>query len=212
MDENEGIASQPQEIFKNKLLLDEGKDEIAVFNALLKHLNIQDIQVEDYGGKGKLPSVIGSLPLRPNFLNIVSLGITRDADNSAMSAFTSICDSLTRNGLSAPQASGTILSGKPNIGIMIMPDGVKAGMLEDLCLAALQDESVQLYINEYIDCVKKINDPYSTNPLIESKARIHIWLSAQKKPDLRLGEAAQKGYLNWDHQAFDSLKQFLRSL
>ncbi len=45
------MRNQPQTISQPKLLLGEGKDEVLFFSALLKHLQIKDIQVVQYGGK-----------------------------------------------------------------------------------------------------------------------------------------------------------------
>ena len=37
-----------------KQIIVEGNDEIRVFEALSKHLNIQDLEVRDYGGSSNL--------------------------------------------------------------------------------------------------------------------------------------------------------------
>jgi hypothetical protein len=45
------MPSTPQALSKPKLLIGEGKEEVAFFKAFLSHLNITDVQVEEYGGK-----------------------------------------------------------------------------------------------------------------------------------------------------------------
>lgn len=46
-----------------------------------------------------------------------------------------------------------------------------------------------------------------------SKAKIQAWLASRPKANLaRIGIAARKGYLSWEHSAFDPLKNFLREL
>jgi hypothetical protein len=64
-------------------------------------------------------------------------------------------------------------------------------------------------IDEYFECVRA-NKGKSPNQI--SKARIHAWLAAQNPPDLRLGEAAQKGFIDWDNPSFDQLRNFLTTL
>ncbi len=96
------MSSTPQALSKPKLLIGEGKEEVDFFTAFLNHLNISNVQVEQYGGKQGLPRYLRTLVVRPGYLNVVSLGITRDADNSAQSAFESVCSSLHRASLPVP--------------------------------------------------------------------------------------------------------------
>ena len=203
------MPSTPQTLSKPKLLIGEGKEEVDFFTAFLTHLNIGDVQVEQYGGKPGLPSYLKTLVVRPGYLNIVSLGITRDADNSAQSAFQSVCSSLNKASLPVPNQPGEIVGDIPKVSVMILPDAQRNGMLEDLCLDAVSTDPVLPCIDEYFDCVYRTSGRERKNM---AKARIHTWLSSQIEPDKRLGEAAKAGYLPWDSPGFDSLKQFLQAL
>jgi hypothetical protein len=203
------MPSTPQALSKPKLLIGEGKEEVDFFTAFLTHLNITNVQVEQYGGKQGLPSYLRTLVVRPGYLNVVSLGITRDADNSAQSAFQSVCSSLNRASLPVPSRPGEIVGDSPQVSIMILPDGQNSGMLEDLCLAAVETDPVLQCVDEYFDCVYRTSGRKPNNM---AKARVHAWLSSQIEPDRRLGEAAKAGYWPWDSPGFDSLKQFLQAL
>ncbi|HAA26404.1 MAG TPA: hypothetical protein DCE56_00400 [Cyanobacteria bacterium UBA8553] len=203
------MSSTPQALSKPKLLIGEGKEEVDFFTAFLTHLNISDIQVEQYGGKQGLKSYLRTLVVRPGYLDVVSLGITRDADNSAQSAFQSVCNCLNRASLPVPSQPREIVGDNPQVSVMILPDGQNTGMLEDLCLAAVVTDPVLQCVDDYFDCV------YTTvgrEPNNKAKARVHAWLSSQIEPDKRLGEAAKAGYWPWDSPGFDSLKQFLEAL
>ncbi len=81
------MTTRTQRIVKPKLLIGEGLEEVRFFSALLAHLSISDVQVEEYGGKRQLSRYFQELQIRPGYQEIVSIGITRDADNSAPSAF-----------------------------------------------------------------------------------------------------------------------------
>jgi hypothetical protein len=199
----------PQALSKPKLLIGEGKEEVDFFTAFLTHLNITDVQVEQYGGKQELPSYLKTLVVRPDYQNVVSLGITRDADNSAQSAFQSVCSSLNRASLPVPSKPGEIVGDSPQVSIMILPDGQNSGMLEDLFLTAIETDPVLPCVDEYFDCVYRTSGRKPNNM---AKARVHTWLASQLEPDKRLGEAAKAGYLPWDSPGFDSLKQFLEAL
>ncbi|MFK0733035.1 MAG: DUF3226 domain-containing protein [Gloeotrichia echinulata GP01] len=205
------MSSKSQQLSQPKLLIGEGSEEVLFFNALLNHLNIVDVQVEQYGGKQGLGSYLKQLFLRPGYREIISLGITRDADDSAKSAFDSVCAYLRNANLTLPSHPQEIVGNIPKISVLILPDYQDSGMLEDVCLEAVKtDPSIQC-VNDYFQCV------YTTTgrepkPKDIAKARIRAWLSSQIEPDKRLGEAAKAGYLSWDNPAFNGLKQFLQAL
>jgi hypothetical protein len=90
---------------------------------------------------------------------------------------------------------------------MILPEANVCGAIEDVCLKAVVDDPVMPCVNQYIECLQYRACDY---PKKESKARIHVFLASREKPDLRLGEAAQKGVWPWHHNAFDRIKEFLR--
>jgi len=199
------MSSTAQALSKPKLLIGEGKEEVDFFTAFLTHLNISNVQVEQYRGKQGLASYLKTLVVRPGYLNVVSLGITRDADNSAQS----VCGSLQRASLPVPSQPGEVVGDNPQVSVMILPDGQNKGMLEDLCLAAVEADPVLQCVDEYFNCV------YTTvgrEPNNIAKARVHAWLASQIEPDKRLGEAAKAGYWPWDSPGFDRLKQFLQAL
>jgi hypothetical protein len=203
------MPSSPTELSKPKLLIGEGREEELFFTAFLAYLNISDVQVEQYGGKQALPRYLRTLRLRPGYLQIVSLGITRDADNSAQSAFQSICTSLSSASLPVPRDPGAIAGGSPQVSILILPDNQNSGMLEDLCLAAIETDPALQCVDEYLECIYKT---IGRKPNNMAKARVHAWLSSQIEPDKRLGEAAKANYWPWNSPGFDCLKQFLQAL
>ena len=207
--EDQVITQVPLELDKPKLLIGEGKDEVQIFGALLSHLGLNDVNVEDYGGKDKLPDYLDVLSLRPGFAELESLGVTRDADADALGAFASISNYLRQHEFVAPASSGNIEAGMPRVGIIILPDGQQPGMLENLVLEALREDPLTECINRYFECVGAVRG----NPLRQiSKARVHAWLAAQDPPDMRLGIAAQKGVIPWDSPSFEQLRNFLTAL
>ncbi|MDJ1178168.1 hypothetical protein PJF56_04755 [Roseofilum sp. BLCC_M91] len=75
---------------KPRVILGEGMDEKLFFSGLIKFLEIQDIQIEVYGGKDNLKRFLKTAPLMPGFSGVVALGITGDADDSFTSKSQSI--------------------------------------------------------------------------------------------------------------------------
>lgn len=192
-----------------KILVVEGRDEEMFFSALMAHLSLTGIQILSIGGKTQLRSNLKALKATPNFTNVVSLGVVRDADTNAASAFQSVCDALQAAGLPFPERMSVAIGTNPQVVVMILPNGEDPGMLEDLCLAAVANNPAMPCVEEYFDCVQKQADSLPRNM---SKAKIHTFLSSKTDPDKRLGEAAQAGYWPWNNPAFNQIKQFLRAL
>ena len=190
-----------KQIEKTKLLIGEGMEDKRFLESLVKNLGLEDIQVEEYGGKKNLNKYIKSLPVFPGFKNLVSLGITRDADDSIEStqqSIASIVESFQKN-----------IDKNLLITFFILPDNKSPGMLEDLCLKSVCDREEYGCIETYLQCVL---ESCNRQPNNLSKAKLQMWLASQKEAGKRLAEAAEAGYWDWNHPAFDSIKEFLIKL
>ena len=201
-------------IEKSHLLIVEGKDEEFFFGALLEWLGFSNIQILPIGGKTKFRKNLGALINRKaEFARVKRLWIARDADNDFNSAFQSICDTLKFFSLPVPQKPKIPTDSYPEVSIFIFPDNKSPGILEDLCLKALQDNTqdtpIVKCLENYFCCLARRSTEFPNNL---SKAKIQAFLAAKEEPGKRLGEAAQAGYLPWDHPAFDEIKEFLRTL
>ena len=193
------------EIKQRKLLLGEGKEEVIIFKELLKFMQLDDIQVEAYSGKDKLQSYLKTLRLTVGFSQLVSLGITRDADDSKESALQSIRSALENSKILAPSGSNNQIATNLKIEVFILPDNQSNGMLEDLFLQVIKDAEISC-IENYFECMRQATEKQPKN---SSKAKIHAWLSSQAIPDKRLGEAVKAGYWDWINSAFNPLKEFI---
>jgi hypothetical protein len=200
---------QPRPLTKPKLLAGEGQDEVSFFEALLAHLQISNVQVEQYGGKGKLSKYLREFHLRPGQQGVVALGITRDADTSVAQTFQSVCSLLGNANLPAPATAGQIAVGPPRVGVFLMPDNQRPGMLEDLCMDAVQTDGAISCVADFFQCIAQ---KAGRQPNNMAKARAHAWLASQVEPDRRLGEAAKAGIWPWHDAAFTPLIQFLQAL
>ena len=63
-----------------------------------------------------------------------------------------------------------------------------------------------------MSCAARARGYIHTTTTNKAKARVHAWLAAQPRPDLRLGNAAANGLIDWSSPAFDQLKAFVRDL
>ncbi|MHB1422516.1 MAG: DUF3226 domain-containing protein [Gemmataceae bacterium] len=191
------------------MLIGEGDDDVYFFGALLAELNIDDVQVEKIGGKDYLPIYLKELKRRPGAERLVALGVTRDADDDCANAFAKIRGALNANGFGFPSAPGQIQSGLLRVGVFIMPDNQRPGMLEDLCLDSVATDLALPCVDEFFRCVDKAT---GRKPDILAKARVQTWLASHPESDNRLGLAARKRYWPWTAPAFQPLIAFLRAL
>ena len=149
------MPATPEPIVEHKQLLVEGRADQEFFNALLRHLGIGDIEVKSYGGKESFRRFLNVFVRAPSFDEIQSLGIVRDADDSATSAFQSIQDSLISVNLPAPDRALTPASGSPRVDVFIMPNNADTGALEDLCLRALEGDPAMQCVSEFMQCIQE---------------------------------------------------------
>lgn len=198
-----------KEINKPTQLLVEGKEEELFFGALVNHLKLSGIQIREYGGKDNLSRFLKAFAITPGFEQVTSLGVVRDADKDADGAFKSVCSSLKTAPLSVPSSCLSYAGTKPRVIVLILPGNSQPGALEDLCLGAVKDDPAMECVDIFMTCVEK----KLVAPSMElSKAKVHVFLASRKRPDLRLGEAAQASYWPWDSQAFTQVMELLQSL
>jgi hypothetical protein len=204
------FPTAPGEIKLSKLLAVEGKDCQVFMEALLLHLKISgEIEVRNFLSIQQMGTLIENLPDFSGFSNVTPPGIVRDAEqHPASSAMQSLCGSLRKADRPQPSKPMGSAGEKPRVTIYILPDCQNPGMLEDLCLQAVADDPAMGCVEEYLQCLSRQN----ILPANRSKARAHAFLASRARSDLQLGEAAGKGYGNWDSPAFDNLKAFLKSL
>ena len=201
--------NKPIEIKQPHVLVVEGEDDVRFFEELAKHLGLRDIQILSAGGKTKLPLFLRVLPLTPDFSLVDYLSVIRDADTNPDGAFESVCGALDKAGLPVPKQLLVQTDTKPSVAVMILPGDNRQGMLEDLCLEAIAQDPAMLCVTQYFECLEKQK---IARPDDMAKAKVHVFLASRKKPDKRLGEAAQANYWPMDSNTFDQVKAFLQRI
>ena len=193
--------------------IDEG--DIAAFNrvraAILEHLDPSDVEVSSFGGVAELRGFLRAVWNSPGAQSTIqALGIVRDAEASSSDAFKSARDAIDALRLTPPDCPTQIVGEKPRIGILILPPGKPKGMLEDVCLDAVQDDPAMPCVREYIECVKRSVPNWRVQ--YRKKASVQAFLASRPEPGLKLGEGAKLGYWNWSHEAYRPIKQFIQDL
>ena len=199
-------------IRSDRLLLVEGRDEVNLFDALMKHCLDAErtVQVIDAGGKDRFPKNLRALftaaQARPS---LSAIGVVRDADHNAARAFRSVCDHVRNVGYQPPAAHGEFSDATPSIGVFIVPNGKDPGAIETLCRQSKEGDDVAKCVAEYLTCLDGNEAMRSTN---EDKSFVHAYLAAMDDPVARVGEGARQGVWDFDSAAFAELSEFVRKL
>ncbi|HUN08780.1 MAG TPA: hypothetical protein PLQ56_19390 [Aggregatilineales bacterium] len=204
---------------KPALLLVEGADDVAFFNELRSKLSLdRPIKVEAIEGKDNLLPKLRALVPNPNvdieFLDFVSIGVVRDADEDPEQSFREVVEALQAANLPAPSAVGAVASNNITTSVFILPDASSTRMLEDLCLRAFERDHVKLAAQVYVSSIQLLAPLKDKNI---PKATLKAFLACKedtKKHEVRLwlGEAVKEPWWPWDHPAFDEVKAFVRQV
>ena len=140
----------------------------------------------------------------------IAVGFVIDADDDPDARWRAVSYRLQRRSVSVPRApdpAGTVIEGRPRVGVWLMPDNTTTGELEDFVAKMVPEgDPVWPLAKNYIEAVPK---PYlRTKP---SKAEIHAWLATRERP-FRMGEAIGAQALNTDGQLCRSFAAWLTRL
>ena len=166
MPRNAGTSESRFQIRADRLLLVEGRDEVNLFKALIERRGDAEpaIQVIDAGGKDRFPRRLRAIRTAAQTRSTLrSIGVVRDADDDAGSAFGSVCDHLRNVGYEPPAAHGEFSEAMPSIGVFIVPDGSEPGAIETLCRLSVEGTVAAGCVDEYIECLQRHDAMQSRN-------------------------------------------------
>ena len=184
----------------------EGKEEVLLVKALARHMHLSGVDVWDTAGKAGLTAMLESFQAADGHERLRSLGVIQDADENHRSTFESVRSALKAAGLPVPGAELEPAGEYPRVAVLVIPAGGRRGALEDVCLSSVQDDPAMECVDRYFQCLE---DAGISAPSHLAKARTRVFLASRKKPELRLGEAAQEGYWPFDCESFANLRRLL---
>ena len=191
-------------------LLVEGNDQRNFFEAFIDHLSLENIQIQNFGGVSELRDFLEGLVSATGFRQIVqSIGIVRDAENSAGSAFQSVQSSLKNAELPMPDSPAKRTGISPAVTVLILPGDNRSGMLETLLCESFADTPVNHCIDDFFVCVENLPNVSIKNP---HKARAHAYLTTKPDPHFSVGVAAKNSYWDLDHDVFGNIRDFLQRI
>ncbi|AQG81137.1 DUF3226 domain-containing protein [Spirosoma montaniterrae] len=195
---------QIQEKFNAKLLVEGNDDQHVIWAICEKYKVAETFDVIDNQSDSR---VLKRLPLDIRQEAIKTVGVVLDADQNLQERWQSLKTILGKSGYSLPEMpdpEGFIHHAHdiyPKIGIWLMPDNLKSGMLEDFARHLIPpDDRLEPIVIEILNQVEKEGIERCYNPeLHRAKAHIHTWLAWQVDPGTPMGMALTKTYL--DHNA-----------
>ena len=195
-----------------KQVIVEGNDEIRIFKSLSEHLNIRDLQVRDYRGSDNLRRFLKTFRGSSEFGRVRSLAVVADANSDRDGREQRIRSALSDANLPAPSRPlESVSNGDLKVAYLVVPHDVEGTMIEDVCLDSVKTDPVMECVDRYFECISQTNIQ-GPREVWMSKARVHAFLASRDRPDLRLGEAAEKGLWTFDTDAFLPLKDLLKIL
>ena len=195
-----------------KQVIVEGNDEIRVFRALCKHLDISDLQVNSCEGYPKLRGFLRNFSRLSGFDDVQSLAVVADADTDRRGRHLSIQAALDNAGLPTPSAPLQFASQNGiKVAYLVVPHDADGTMLEDVCLASVSEDAAMKCVDEYFECLTR-EGASTPREVRMSKARVHAFLASRDDPALRIGEAADNGIWQFDNEAFRPMCELLTML
>lgn len=200
------------EIGEPKQLIVEGNDDARILRSLGSHMNISHVEIRPCGGIDNMRTFLRTLRALPEFRFVHSLAIVADANSDRNRRERRIRSALSDMGLPTPASPLEIASDDQlRVAYLVVPHNRNTGMIEDICLDSVRDDPAMECIDHYFDCIEQSDTPGPQQAWMP-KARAHAFLASRDRPDLRIGEAADRGMWRFEREAFEPLKDLLKML
>ncbi len=182
--------------FIQKRLIVEGIDDKYVINRLLQRRKITypHFEIRDANG---IQQSLNTFSIAIKSGNYEVIGIVVDADTDLLERWQTLRNLLIKEGYQSipqnPYPKGTIITDPeeelPTVGIWLMPNNQKTGMLEDFIrfLIPEADELLPIAKNQINKLINAGQNRFTQSH--KSKAIIHTWLAWQERPGTQLGKA-----------------------
>ena len=197
---------QPKQVFV------EGNDDYRIFGALLRQMNLSDVQLQSLDGIDNLRSSLQALKGVGGFQELRSLAVVVDADTNRDARSDLVRGALSDAGLTVPSQPLQLASDEPlSVAYVIVPHEGSGTMIEDVCLDPVVGDPAMQCVETYLECLDEIGGAPPASSWT-AKARTHAFLASRDRPGLRLGEVADSSVWPLDHGAFDPFRNLLTML
>ena len=183
------------ELPPSRVLLVEGVDDKHVVRHFCgRHADMPAFDIIDKSGFPNLRRAIGP-EIKVSGRN--AMGILVDGNRHPARRWEAIVHQLRQAGFQPPaqvEPTGTIIEGRPRVGVWLMPDNRSAGELEDFIARLLPPgDPVWPRAQRYIDDIPPGQRKFAPDKVL--RASIHAWLAARAEPR-KMGVAVGAGDLH----------------
>ena len=192
-------------------LLVEGADDCHFMHHLTRAMGLADcFAVKQAGGVANLRLELETLLMARG----ARVGVIADADTEPAQRWQSLVDQVALHGFEVPRqpvGGGYIgATAGATIGLWLMPDNQRVGMLEHLIEAMIpaHDDLLPL-AHQAVDAIPPEQRRFGEK---HQKAIVHTWLAWQEEPGTPLGQAVSKHYLDAAHPALGGFTTWLHAL
>ena len=195
-----------------RVLLVEGNDDKHVVEHLCRR-NQNDIPELEIIPKQGIDRLLDGISLEVKTQDREVVGILVDANDDLNARWEAIQDRLTQTDITPPKElkpEGTIIEGRPRIGIWIMPDNCSDGELENFVEKLLPaNDPVWPLAKCYIDGIPSCDRKFKSGKI--QRAKIHAWLATREEPR-KMGAAIGVGDLDATAQIAKKFIKWLQRL
>jgi hypothetical protein len=179
----------------SSVLLVEGKNDCHVALALRQHERLESrFGIYECGSDENVLARMNALVVAPSPSRPRILGVLLDADTGPLNnRWAQVADRLSVRGYQCPTEptpEGTILSpppGMPSVGVWLMPDNRREGMLEDFLMQTASKKDI--IVAKSAVFLARSTRSATFKGAHHSKAVIHTFLAWQDEPGKPLGQS-----------------------
>ena len=196
----------------SKVLLVEGEDDRHVVEHFCRKCRLAlEFDIRQTQGINNLVTSIGP-EVKASAREVV--GIVADANDDTASRWQDITEKLRGAGIEdipeGPELAGTVILGRPKIGIWLMPDNRSSGELEDFVVQMIpKEDKVWPMAQAYIAGIPDACRGFPHGKVL--KAQLHAWLATREKLG-RMGAAITAGDLHTDGNLCTAFADWLHQL
>lgn len=207
-----GTALEKSRIVKPVAVAVEGRDYLyTLLNQIKDDPYLQDVQLWDFkeannGDFGRWLKLFTTLDGFGD--KIRAIGVIQDAEENAASSFQCTAQALRNVGLVPPAQPAETTTGKPAIGILVMPQNSPSGCLEHAMLEARRPDVPLQCAEQYLQCV----GVGTKGENWQAKVKVHALIAASDNPAWTLSESIAAGVWDFAKPSLGIMKEFISLL
>ena len=196
------------------LLVESRSDERVVRNLRKRFRGDQAIPKFQIKVTGDITTLLSTIETEFDVSRREALGILPDANSMPEHRWNEVAERIRRARpdveTGSPAREGTLIAGRPRIGVWLWPDNQTPGELEDFVAEMIpSDDSIWPLAQRYIDGIPEGDRKFAEKKTM--RAKVHAWLATRKTPGF-IGSEIGQGDMRIDGPLVVQFTDWLRKL